>query len=68
MVSTAYYTEPVLAKPGPDVHVLTQAREGEKLHPAMEWVRWSVRTANCIILDHSSAFEPGLVAPFLYAA
>ena len=25
-------------------------------------------TANCIIIDHFSAFEPGLVAPFLYAA
>jgi hypothetical protein len=25
-------------------------------------------TANCIIIDHSSAFEPGLVAPFLYTA
>jgi hypothetical protein len=25
-------------------------------------------TANCIIIDHSSAFEPRLVAPFLYAA
>ena len=24
------------------------------------------RTANCIIIDHLSAFEPGLVAPFLY--
>ena len=24
-------------------------------------------TANCIIIDHFSAFEPGLVAPFLYA-
>jgi hypothetical protein len=22
-------------------------------------------TANCIIIDHFSAFEPGLVAPFL---
>jgi len=27
-----------------------------------------LRTANCIIIDHFSAFEPGLVAPFLYAA
>jgi hypothetical protein len=25
-------------------------------------------TANCIIIDHFSAFESGLVAPFLYAA
>jgi hypothetical protein len=25
-------------------------------------------TANCMIIDHLSAFEPGLVAPFLYAA
>jgi hypothetical protein len=25
-------------------------------------------TANCIMIDHFSAFEPGLVAPFLYAA
>jgi hypothetical protein len=25
-------------------------------------------TANCIIIDHFSAFEPGLVAPFLYVA
>jgi outer membrane murein-binding lipoprotein Lpp len=25
-------------------------------------------TANCTIIDHFSAFEPGLVAPFLYAA
>eukprot|EP01046_Picozoa_sp_COSAG06_P028363 COSAG06_NODE_2548_length_6692_cov_35.291066_8_plen_107_part_00 len=25
-------------------------------------------TANCIIIDHFSTFEPGLVAPFLYAA
>jgi hypothetical protein len=25
-------------------------------------------TANCRIVDHFSAFEPGLVAPFLYAA
>ena len=25
-------------------------------------------TANCIIIDHFSAFEPGLVALFLYAA
>ena len=25
-------------------------------------------TANCIIIDHVSAFESGLVAPFLYAA
>ena len=24
--------------------------------------------ANCIIIDHFSAFESGLVAPFLYAA
>ena len=24
--------------------------------------------ANCIVIDHFSAFEPGLVAPFLYAA
>jgi hypothetical protein len=24
-------------------------------------------TANCIIIDHFSAFESGLVAPFLYA-
>ena len=28
----------------------------------------SLRTANCIIIDHFSAFESGLVAPFLYAA
>jgi hypothetical protein len=27
-----------------------------------------VATANCIIIDHFSAFESGLVAPFLYAA
>ena len=25
-------------------------------------------TANCIIIDHFSAFEAGLVAPFLYVA
>ena len=25
-------------------------------------------TANCIIIDHFSAFKSGLVAPFLYAA
>ena len=25
-------------------------------------------TANCITIDHFSAFELGLVAPFLYAA
>jgi|EP01046_Picozoa_sp_COSAG06_P022505 hypothetical protein len=25
-------------------------------------------TANCIIIDHLSAFEPGLVALFLYVA
>jgi hypothetical protein len=25
-------------------------------------------TANCIIIDRFSAFEPGLVAPFLYVA
>jgi hypothetical protein len=25
-------------------------------------------TANCTIIDHFSAFESGLVAPFLYAA
>jgi hypothetical protein len=25
-------------------------------------------TANCIIIDLFTAFEPGLVAPFLYAA
>jgi hypothetical protein len=31
-------------------------------------VRTRTFTANCIIIDHSSAFEPGLVAPFLYAA
>jgi hypothetical protein len=30
---------------------------------------WTVPgNANCIIIDHVSAFEPGLVAPFLYAA
>jgi hypothetical protein len=28
----------------------------------------SETTANCIIIDHFSAFESGLVAPFLYAA
>ena len=28
----------------------------------------TVITANCIIIDHFSAFESGLVAPFLYAA
>ena len=28
----------------------------------------SLGTANCIIIGHFSAFEPGLVAPFLYAA
>ena len=47
-----------------------------------EWIPWSAdyinggkeektqlaRTANCIIIDHFSAFESGLVAPFLYAA
>jgi hypothetical protein len=32
------------------------------------WVRIGVYTANCIMIDHFSAFEPGLVAPFLYAA
>jgi len=31
-------------------------------------VFWRHSTANCIIIDHSSAFESGLVAPFLYAA
>jgi hypothetical protein len=31
-------------------------------------VRYLTNTANCIIIDHFSAFEPGLVAPFLYAA
>jgi hypothetical protein len=30
--------------------------------------RCPVRTANCIMIDHSSAFESGLVTPFLYAA
>jgi hypothetical protein len=25
-------------------------------------------TANCIMMGHFSAFEPGLVAPFLYTA
>ena len=31
---------------------------------------WRARgdTANCTIIDHFSTFEPGLVAPFLYAA
>jgi hypothetical protein len=29
---------------------------------------FQVSTANCIIIDPFSAFEPGLVAPFLYAA
>jgi hypothetical protein len=29
---------------------------------------WRHFTANCIIIDHFSAFESGLVAPFLYAA
>jgi hypothetical protein len=28
----------------------------------------SLGTANCKIIGHFSAFEPGLVAPFLYAA
>jgi hypothetical protein len=28
----------------------------------------SVDTANCIIIGQFSAFEPGFVAPFLYAA
>eukprot|EP01046_Picozoa_sp_COSAG06_P035013 COSAG06_NODE_3717_length_4978_cov_1.916991_9_plen_55_part_01 len=27
--------------------------------------RTAYHTANCIIIDHFSAFEPGLVAPFL---
>jgi hypothetical protein len=31
-------------------------------------VRQCLHTANCIIIDHFSAFESGLVAPFLYAA
>jgi hypothetical protein len=31
-------------------------------------VQKSYATANCIIIDHFSAFESGLVAPFLYAA
>ena len=30
--------------------------------------RFAPFTANCRIIDHFSAFEPGLVAPFLYAA
>jgi hypothetical protein len=28
----------------------------------------TVRTANCTMIDHFSAFESGLVTPFLYAA
>jgi hypothetical protein len=28
----------------------------------------SILTANCIIIDHFSAFKSGLVAPFLYTA
>ena len=28
----------------------------------------SILMANCIMIGHFSAFEPGLVAPFLYAA
>jgi hypothetical protein len=31
------------------------------------WNRFRWFTANCIMVDHFSAFEPGLVAPFLYA-
>jgi hypothetical protein len=31
-------------------------------------IMWCVFTANCIMIDHFSAFESGLVAPFLYAA
>ena len=30
--------------------------------------RCGIYTANCIIIGHFSAFESGLVAPFLYAA
>jgi hypothetical protein len=37
-------------------------RSAEDYEPACQG------TANCIIIDHSSAFESGLVAPFLYAA
>jgi hypothetical protein len=36
--------------------------------PAPHHVVETKPTANCIIIDHFSAFEPGLVAPFLYAA
>jgi hypothetical protein len=39
--------------------------------PEGPWLHHRVRahiTANCIIIDHFSAFESGLVAPFLYAA
>jgi hypothetical protein len=38
-----------------------QTAIGTNAHP-------KVRTANCIIIDHFSVFESGLVAPFLYTA
>jgi hypothetical protein len=32
------------------------------------WHTLSTHATNCIIIDHFSVFESGLVAPFLYAA
>eukprot|EP01046_Picozoa_sp_COSAG06_P040361 COSAG06_NODE_4875_length_3888_cov_11.473740_6_plen_93_part_00 len=47
----------------PDTLLVTEAQVGHAIRTRLPSRACS--TANCIIIDHFSAFEPGLVAPFL---